>query len=123
MKALGRHLLAELTGCDPARLSDLEHVTAAMLKAAELAGATIITHNFHHFSPLGVSGAVIIAESHLAIHTWPEYRFAAVDLFTCVSRVEPRKALLHLKEALGAEDLEILEYERGPLRQLDLCHL
>ncbi len=123
MQALGRHLLAELTGCDPARLSDLEHVTTAMLAAAERAGATIITHNFHHFSPLGVSGAVIIAESHLAIHTWPEYRFAAVDLFTCVSRVEPRRALLHLKEALGAQDLEVLEYERGPLRQLDLCHL
>lgn len=123
MKALGRHLLAEFTGCDPARLADLEHITAAMLGAAEAAGATIITHNFHHFSPLGVSGAVIIAESHLAIHTWPEYRFAAVDLFTCVSRVEPRKAMVFLKEALGAEDLEVLEYQRGPLKQLDLCHL
>lgn len=123
MPALGRHLLAEFSGCDPDRLSDLEHITAAMLEAAAAAGATVVTHNFHHFSPLGVSGAVIIAESHLAIHTWPEYRFAAVDLFTCVSRVEPRKALLHLKAALAAGDLEILEYERGPLRQLDLCHL
>lgn len=123
MQALGRHLLAEFTGCDAARLADLAHITAAMLRAAEAAGATIITHNFHHFSPLGVSGAVIIAESHLAIHTWPEYRFAAVDLFTCVSRVEPRKAMILLKEALGAEDLEVLEYERGPLKQLDLCHL
>ena len=123
MKALGRHLLAEFAGCDAAKLSDLEHITAAMLAAAEAAGATVITHNFHHFSPLGVSGAVIIAESHLAIHTWPEYRFAAVDLFTCVDRVQPRKAMLYLKEALGSEDLEILEYERGPLRKLDLCHL
>ena len=123
MKALGRHLLAEMSGCDPALLSDLKHITQAMLGAAEASGATVITHNFHHFSPLGVSGAVIIAESHLAIHTWPEYRFAAVDLFTCVDRVQPRKALLLLKEALRCEDLEILEYERGPLRQLDLCHL
>ncbi len=123
MKALGRHLLAEFAGCDPARLSDLAHITQAMLAAAEAAGATVITHNFHHFSPLGVSGAVIIAESHLAIHTWPEFRFAAVDLFTCVDRVQPRKAMLSLKEALGCEDIEILEYERGPLRKLDLCHL
>ena len=123
MKALGRHLLAEFSGCDPARLSDLALITDAMLAAAHAAGATVITHNFHHFSPLGVSGAVIIAESHLAIHTWPEYRFAAVDLFTCVDRVEPRKAMTLLKEALGCEDLEILEYERGPLRKLDLCHL
>ena len=123
MKALGRHLLAEFADCDAAKLSDLEHITAAMLAAADAAGATVITHNFHHFSPLGVSGAVIIAESHLAIHTWPEFRFAAVDLFTCVDRVEPRKAMLYLKEALGSADLEILEYERGPLRKLDLCHL
>lgn len=123
MPALGRHILAEFSGCDAARLSDLDHISAAMLGAAEASGATIITHNFHHFSPLGVSGAVIIAESHLAIHTWPEHRYAAVDFFTCVERVDPRRALLLLKEALGAEDLEVLEYERGPLRQLPIAHL
>ncbi|MBI4911688.1 MAG: adenosylmethionine decarboxylase [Acidobacteria bacterium] len=123
MRALGRHLLAEFSGCDAGLLSDLHHVTTAMLAAVEASGATVITHNFHHFSPLGVSGAVIIAESHLAIHTWPEYRFAAVDFFTCVARVEPRKALAVLKEALKAEDLELLEYQRGPLRKLELCHL
>ena len=116
MPALGRHVLAEFTGCDPLLLSDLDHVTRAMLAAAKASGATIVTHRFHHFSPLGVSGVVIISESHLAIHTWPEHRFAAVDFFTCVNRVEPARALESLRVALGAKGLETLDMERGPLR-------
>ncbi len=119
MTALGRHFIAELTGCDAARLSDLDQVTRAMLAAAEASGATIVTHTFHHFSPLGVSGMVIIAESHLAIHTWPEHRFAAVDFFSCINRVEPERALQLLQERLGAEHLEVLHLERGPLSVCD----
>jgi S-adenosylmethionine decarboxylase proenzyme len=111
---LGRHLLAEFTGCDAAALADLEGITAAMLRAAEASGATIVTHSFHHFSPHGVSGAVIIAESHLAIHTWPEHRFAAVDYFSCGS-VDTQAALGVLREALGAAALETLSLTRGPL--------
>ena len=116
MTALGNHLLAEFTGCDPARLADLEHVTRAMLAAAEASGATIVAQSFHHFSPLGVSGVVIISESHLAIHTWPEHRFAAVDFFTCVNRVIPERALELLRLALGAQRMETARLERGPLR-------
>src|SRR5512145_3553039 len=115
MTALGRHLIAELTGCDPTLLADVAHVTGAMLAAAEASGATIVTHNFHHFSPLGVSGMVIISESHLAIHTWPEHGFAAVDYFTCVNRVEPARALEFLCQALGAGRMETITLERGVL--------
>jgi len=115
--ALGRHLLAEFTGCEAAALADLARVTAAMLAAAEASGATIVTHSFHHFSPYGVSGAVIIAESHLAIHTWPEHRFAAVDFFSC-GDVDMDRGLAVLKAALGAEAEVRLELERGPLRTL-----
>ncbi len=113
--ALGRHLLAEFRGCDAGALADLETVTSAMLRAAEASGATIKTHSFHHFSPQGVSGAVIIAESHLAIHTWPEHGFAAVDCFTCGDRVDARKALAVLREALGAQGEDVMELQRGPL--------
>jgi S-adenosylmethionine decarboxylase proenzyme len=116
MTALGSHLLAEFSGCDPACLSSLEHITRSMLAAAEASGATVVTHSFHHFSPLGVSGVVIISESHLAIHTWPEHRFAAVDFFTCVNRVVPQRALDSLKAALGAQAMETAHLERGPLR-------
>ncbi len=87
-----------------------------MLAAAEASGATVVTHNFHHFSPLGISGVVIISESHLAIHTWPEHRFAAVDFFTCVNRVVPERALDSLRTALGAQHMETAHLERGPLR-------
>lgn len=115
MTALGRHLLAEFTGCDPAPLADLEQVTSAMLRAAEASGATIITHSFHHFSPYGVSGAVIIAESHLAIHTWPEHGFAAVDFFTC-GEVDMDRGLAVLKTAFAATGETRMALERGPLR-------
>ena len=118
MSALGRHLLAELHGCDPAILSDLEAVTRAMLEAAAQSGATIVTHSFHHFSPHGVSGAVIIAESHLAIHTWPEHRFAAVDYFSC-GAVEAEAAIRSLQVALGARSVERLSLTRGPLGRLE----
>ncbi len=115
MSPLGRHLIAELHGCDPSRLANLEEVTGAMLAAAEASGATIVTHTFHHFSPLGVSGVVVIAESHLAIHTWPEHRFAAVDFFSCINRVEPERALETLRQRLGANRMDVLRLERGPL--------
>lgn len=115
MDALGRHLLAEYTGCEAERLADLDHVTAAMLAAARAAGATIVGHSFHPFQPWGVSGVVIISESHLAIHTWPEHRYAAVDLFTCGGAVDPWAAFDLLKEALGAEHAGAVALERGLL--------
>ena len=117
---MGRHILAEFGGCDASRLADLALVQASMLAAVQASGATIVTHSFHHFAGqdggAGVSGAVIIAESHLAIHTWPEHRFAALDFFTCGDGVDVRKALDLLKEAFQAETEELLELERGPLR-------
>jgi S-adenosylmethionine decarboxylase proenzyme len=117
MPALGHHLLADLKGCDPSRLSDLACVREAMLEAARVSGATIITHTFHHFAPLGISGVVIVSESHLAIHTWPEHAFAAVDFFTC-GKVDAAKALEHLREAFRCARVETLEVCRGPLEVL-----
>ena len=120
MTSLGRHILAELGDCNAVRLADLSLVETSMLEAARISGATIVTYSFHHFAEQdggqGVSGAVIIAESHLAIHTWPEHQFAAVDFFTCGQGVDARKALNHLKEAFQAQTEELLELERGPLR-------
>ncbi|WP_243293380.1 adenosylmethionine decarboxylase [Geothrix mesophila] len=115
--ALGRHLLVEYTGCDAAILADLERITTAMLEAARASGATIVTHSFHHFSPHGVSGAVIIAESHLAIHTWPEHRFAAVDFFSC-GPVDMDRGLAVLHTAFKAAGETRMTLERGPLRAI-----
>ncbi len=110
---LGHQLIAELYGCDAARLADVDAIRTAMLEAAHSAGCTIVTQAFHHFSPYGVSGAVIVAESHLAIHTWPEYGYAAVDVFTCGEAAEPDKALEVLRRALNATTLSATEMRRG----------
>ncbi|MEX2146463.1 MAG: adenosylmethionine decarboxylase, partial [Candidatus Rokuibacteriota bacterium] len=83
LNALGRHLLLELFDCDSDAINNLEFVKAALVEAAKRAQATIVDVVFHEFNPFGVSGVVVIAESHLSIHTWPEYRYAAVDIFSC----------------------------------------
>lgn len=113
MEYLGLHIVAELYGCDTTKLSDVVYVTEVMLEAARRAKCTIVTQSFHHFSPHGVSGAIIISESHLAIHTWPEFRYAALDIFTCGDTIQPDIALLYLKEAFEAESLSSMELRRG----------
>ncbi|MHB1666048.1 adenosylmethionine decarboxylase [Thiomonas sp.] len=113
MRFLGKQLIAELYGCDERLLSDADAVRVAMLEAASRARCTIVTQAFHHFSPYGVSGAVIVAESHLTIHTWPEYGYAAVDVFTCGDSADPELALAFLKEALGAATISATELRRG----------
>ena len=113
MKALGRHLLVEYSGCDREILDDVECIQRLIEEAAVEAGATIVQSVFHRFNPFGVSGVVVIAESHLAIHTWPEYGYAAVDLFTCGTQVDPWKSHGFLREALGATSIETNEVPRG----------
>lgn len=118
MIALGRHILAEYYGCDPGRLDDLEFVEKSMKEAAVKARSTIVDSVFRRFAPHGISGVVVIAESHLAIHSWPEYGYAAVDLFTCGENVDPWIAYEYLKERFGAGDAECQEVPRGELRVL-----
>ena len=97
MKALGRQIVVEYYGCNPATLNDVALIKQVMRDAAEASGATIVQEAFHLFNPHGVSGVVVIAESHLTIHTWPEYSYAAVDLFTCGDDVNPDVAFDYLK--------------------------
>lgn len=113
MEALGRQVLAEFYGCEGKLMNDVEFIRTHMLAAAEKAGATIVTQAFHHFSPHGVSGTVVIAESHLAIHTWPEYGYAAVDLFTCGESVNPWIAFQYLKDAFNSKTFSSMELRRG----------
>ena len=115
MNALGRHLLIELQDCDKEVLNDLSFLRDAMVEAAIDCGATVLGESFHHFNPQGVSGVVVIAESHLSIHTWPEYEYAAVDIFTCGTSVEPEKAVEVLVEKLGAKNHSLMEIQRGLL--------
>lgn len=116
--ALGTHLLVELYECDVAALDDVTGIETAMVEAALAGGATIIDRRFHRFAPHGVSGVVVIAESHLTIHTWPEHAYAAVDVFTCGSSVDTEACARFLCARLGSRRNTTVTLDRGPLALL-----
>jgi S-adenosylmethionine decarboxylase len=113
LQALGRHLLLELFDCDAQAINSLETVKGVLVEAARRAKATIVDVVFHEFNPFGISGVVVIAESHLSIHTWPEYRYAAVDIFSCGDLLKPDEAAHYLVGRFGAERASIVELQRG----------
>lgn len=110
---LGKHILAEFWECNEETLKDIGFVENSMLEAAKCAKVTIVEKCFHQFSPYGVSGVVVIAESHLAIHTWPEYKYAAVDFFTCNHNCNTDKALEYLKDKFNSKNVTIQLIQRG----------
>jgi S-adenosylmethionine decarboxylase len=115
LNALGTHLLLELRDCNSESLKDLDYVKSAMVGAARDAKATIVDVSFHEFNPFGISGMVIIAESHLSIHTWPEYGYAAVDIFTCGDLLKPELAARSLIQAFESQSPSLVEMKRGIL--------
>jgi S-adenosylmethionine decarboxylase len=117
VNALGRHILCEVFGCDPEVLNDTEKVKQLMVDAALAAGAEVREVAFHKFSPQGVSGVVVISESHLAIHTWPEYGYAALDIFTCGTKVDPWQAFDHIANKFQPERTNAIEIKRGIFEQ------
>ncbi|MGF7058948.1 adenosylmethionine decarboxylase [Brassicibacter mesophilus] len=118
IEQLGRHILVEFYNCDKEILNDHVLIEKYMNEAAEIAKATIVKSVFHLFNPWGVSGVVVIQESHLTIHTWPEYGYAAVDLFTCGEEVDPWVGFAYLKEKLKADKTETLEVPRGIVEKI-----
>ena len=113
----GKHILAEYLECECTYLDSEHAIREVMLEAASASGATIVGNIFHHFSPQGVTGVVVIAESHLAIHTWPEYRYASVDLFTCGSHLDPWVGFEYIKERLQSRKWMSKEIIRGTLEE------
>jgi S-adenosylmethionine decarboxylase len=113
LKALGKHLLLELNDCDPKLLNDISFIREIMLAAANESGATVLGESFHQFSPQGVSGVILIAESHLSVHTWPEHGYAGADIFTCGTRVKPEKAAAVIIERLKPRTHSIILMDRG----------
>jgi S-adenosylmethionine decarboxylase len=111
VKFAGTHLLIDLWGAS--NLADPEHIDRALRTAAEAAGATILHGHFHHFSPNGgVSGVLVLAESHISIHTWPERDFAAIDIFMC-GACNPYHGIPALKEAFKPASINLGEQRRG----------
>ncbi len=112
--SLGKHYLAEYFGCDESVINDRSAVENIMMEAARIAGVTIIKPFFHEFSPHGISGVVVIAESHFAVHTWPEHSYAAVDMFSC-GDFNSEDALRYIETAVSAERCTVSLVERGHL--------
>lgn len=113
MPSLGSHLLIELFGCRGDLLKYEHNVGQAMHDAATESKATVVAESFHEFKPYGVSGAVIIQESHYTIHTWPEHGYAAVDLFYCGGTVKVHRAVEVLREKFQPERIKFLVVRRG----------
>ena len=118
--ALGRQLTLEYYDCSPEALLDKTAVEAALLRAARDSGATVISSSFHQFVPQGVSGVVIIAESHFTIHAWPEHNYAAVDIFTCGDNIDLEKAIHAMQAAFDAGRVHVSsDMNRGLLKGAD----
>jgi len=112
MDTKSQHLLVELFDCNTDALKNESLLKNLLEKAAKAANVTIVQSVFHQFSPQGITGIVIIEESHLSIHTWPEYGYASVDFYTCGDGL-PEKALQVIQKGLTAERTETLMIERG----------
>lgn len=110
---IGHHYIVEASGCDPEIISSVAKVQQILVRAAELVGATVWSVSFHKFPPLGVSGVVVISESHLSAHTWPEYGYGALDIYTCGDKIDPEKAIIYAVEAFGASSSHMTEITRG----------
>jgi S-adenosylmethionine decarboxylase len=107
----GTHVLLEFWGA--INLGSLEIIEAALIKAVEACGATLLDIKLHHFGPFqGVSGVALIKESHLSIHTWPEFEYAALDIFVC-GEVNPYKAVPVLKQVFKPKKVQVIDLKRG----------
>ncbi|TFD92481.1 MULTISPECIES: adenosylmethionine decarboxylase [Jeotgalibacillus] len=112
METMGRHVIAELWGCDFEKLNSMELIEQTFVDAALKSGAEVREVAFHKFAPQGVSGVVIISESHLTIHSFPEHGYASIDVYTC-GDLDPTIAADYIAEALGAQTRETVEVPRG----------
>lgn len=111
-KEFGKHYLVEYIGCDPHTLKKVKEVKAGLLKAAQLSRATVVEHFFYQYKPHGVTGVILISESHFSIHTWPEDQYASFDILTC-GVMMPMEAINYLKNFFKAKRVRIKIFSRG----------
>lgn len=113
MDTLGRHLLLEMWGCCKEIIDNVNVIKEILTKATESTKATLVDVVCHRFSPYGVTGVAILAESHISVHTWPEYGYAAGDIFICGNTINPQNAASFIIQAFHAKETSLLELKRG----------
>ncbi len=115
MKAIGRHVILEMWGCQ--NLESVDTAETALREMVDALDVNLLDLRVYPFSPVGVTGIAIVSESHLVIHTWPEYGYAAVDIFTCGAERDPQDAVNVLRRLFTPERIGVMEINRG---QMDL---
>ncbi len=113
-----KHLLLELYNCDYEKLNDESFLRCTLNRAAKLAKATVLNLMSNKFEPQGVTAIALLAESHISIHTWPESKYSAVDIFTCGQNMLPELASQYLIESLKAEEHSLRVIERNPPQEV-----
>lgn len=108
-------MIVEMYDCNNELINDAQGVEKSLVEAVEISGATIVQAVVHEFNPYGVSGVVVIEESHFSVHTWPEYGYCALDIFTCGDEIDYYSALQYLKKEFDAKNLSVTEMKRGML--------
>lgn len=108
----GTHFIVEAAGCSKEIISDPKRIEQIFTNAAKRANMTVKASHFFRFNPTGVSGAVIVAESHISIHTWPEEGYAAIDVYTC-GKSDPERAVDYILKEIGAKHAHVSEIRRG----------
>ena len=121
-KHLGQQTLLELFACKHDSLNDQDFIKKTLIQAAEVAEATIVQEFFYQFAPFGISGTLVITESHINIHTWPEHNFVAIDFFTCNPNMKIKEACQYLTEAFQARDHVQHDHQRGSLDIIQKLH-
>jgi len=111
LKGLGRHLILELWGGK--NFNSVATVEGALRDAAAACDASLNGIQGYHYNQQGVTGVAVLAESHITIHTWPEYSYAAVDVFICGDDADPRVAIPVLRSHFEAERVQVMEVVRG----------
>lgn len=112
-KEFGSHFLVELINCSPVKLRKVRDVKQIMNQVIQKSKTSVVSVSFHQFQPEGVSGMFLIKESHIAIHTWPEERYAAADIFTCGQEMDPYIAIEVMKEKFEANEVRYQVIQRG----------
>lgn len=112
-ETIGKHLVVEFYGCDAEAINNMDIVEEAMFIAANKSGATILRRAFHKFEPYGITGVLVLAESHCTCHTYPEIQYVAADLFTCGSHTNPLEGIKHLEIAFKAKHYHTRDLDRG----------
>jgi S-adenosylmethionine decarboxylase len=109
IKHLGRHVVFDFWGCT--NLNSLVAMRKMLKEAVKACGVTLLEVKIRTFSPSGISGVALIAESHISIHTWPEHEYAAVDVFTCGKKVDPYLAVPVFKKYLKPKKAEVIDLD------------